>query len=125
MLHIPGLYIADSLISGRGVYCGLDIGEGDIIEICPIIKIPNGQIKAIDPTILYEYYFLWEEEGYEACLALGYGSLYNHAENPFAQIIMDYTDDTIKVEAIKDIPAHEEITIDYTGGTKGLTTLWF
>jgi len=77
MLHVPGLYIAPAN-HGRGVFCGHDISKDDIIEVCPIIKIPKGQLENIDPTIIYEYYFLWEEEGYEACLALGYGSLYNH-----------------------------------------------
>jgi Proteins containing SET domain len=125
MQHIPGLYITGSDIAGRGVHTALEISPGDLIEICPIIKVPQGQLKSIDQTIIYDYYFLWEQEGYEACIALGYGSLYNHDPKPSATVIMDYTDDTIKIEAIERINAGDEITIDYTGGIKSEGNLWF
>ncbi|MEL6124303.1 MAG: SET domain-containing protein-lysine N-methyltransferase [Bacteroidota bacterium] len=124
MLHIPGLYIADT-DHGRGVYTGIDISRGDIIERCPIIKIPTGQLRHINPTILYEYYFLWQEEGVEACIALGYGSLYNHSPTPNAEIILDHTDDHIVIQAIQNISPTTEIRIDYTGATKGEIELWF
>ncbi|MFT4566275.1 MAG: SET domain-containing protein [Saprospiraceae bacterium] len=125
MLHIPGLYILDTGDKGRGVFTSEALSPSDMIEICPIIRIPKGQLINVDPTIFYEYYFLWEEEGYEACVALGYGSLYNHSEHPNAIVIMDYEDGTIKIEAHKEIASGSEIIIDYTGGTKGEVELWF
>lgn len=125
MLHIPGLYIIEDEIKGRGVYTSEDLQEGDLIEICPIIKIPEGQLSDLDKTHLYDYYFLWEESGYEACIALGYGSLYNHSPSPNAEVVMDYIDGSIKIEASRAIRAGSEILIDYTGGTKGIVDLWF
>jgi len=125
MLHIPGLYIAETDLKGRGIFTSEDLSEGDMIEICPIIKLNQGSLKLIDKTNIYDYYFLWEEEGFDACIALGYGSLYNHSSDPNALVIMDYTDDTIKIEASKNIISGDEILIDYSGGTKGQIQLWF
>jgi SET domain-containing protein len=124
MLHIPGLYIGYSEDRGRGVFVSESLSIGDLIEICPIIKIPTGQLKFIDCTEAYNYYFIWEESGYEACIALGYGSLYNHSLNPNAMVIMDYTDDTIKIECIQEVQPGTEILIDYRDGDLNLD-LWF
>ena len=125
MLHVPGLYILDTEEFGRGVYTSEPLRQGDMIELCPIIKIPTGQLEQIDKTKIYDYYFLWEEDGYDACIALGYGSLYNHATSPNAEVIMDYVDHQIKIMALSEIEAGDQIFIDYTGGTKGQVRLWF
>ena len=124
MLHIPGLYITSSDQKGRGVFTSEDLATGEMIELCPILKIPAGQVKQLDSTVIYEYYFLWDEEGFEACLALGYGSLYNHSPDPNAEILLDYEDQMIKFSSIKDIEAGTEITIDYQDGNRELK-LWF
>lgn len=125
MLHVPGLYLVEDNLKGRSVYSSEKLEKGDLIEICPVIKIVSGELKFIDKTILHDYYFLWGEEGFEACIALGYGSLYNHNGTPNADITLDYSDSTIRVICSKVINEGEEITIDYTGGTKGIVKLWF
>ena len=126
MLHIPGLYIIESEGRGRGVFTAESLSDGDLIEICPIIKIPEGQLTQIDPTVMYDYYFLWEEDGYRGCIALGYGGIYNHNSSPNADVIFDYQDSTIKIIANQSIDSGDELFIDYTGS--GLTKesdLWF
>ena len=126
MLHIPSLFIMETPERGRGVFTAEALAAGDLIEICPILKIPEMQLKLIDVTVLFDYYFLWEEEGYKGCIALGYGSLYNHSKEANAIFIFDYTDDTIKIECQSDIPAGQEILIDYTGeGLRSEADLWF
>lgn len=124
MLHVPGLYIGHCEKKGRGVFVSEELSTGDLIEICPIVKIPRGQLENIDLTVVYEYYFIWEESAFEACIALGYGSLYNHSSDPNAKVILDYTDDSIKIESIKEILAGSEILIDYRDGDLKLN-LWF
>ena len=102
------------------------MSEGDLIEICPIVKLPDGDLTHIDQTTLYDYYFLWEEEGYRGCIALGYGSIYNHRIKPNSDLLFDYEDSTIKILANQAIASGEELFIDYTGS--GLTKesdLWF
>jgi SET domain-containing protein len=126
MLHVPGLYIIPSEGRGRGVFTSESLSQGDLIEICPIIKLPDGDLAYIDKTTLYDYYFLWEEEGYRGCIALGYGSIYNHHIKPNSDLLFDYEDSTIKILANQAIEPGEELFIDYTGS--GLTKesdLWF
>ncbi len=123
--QIPGLYVAETEKRGRGMFCANGIKEGELIEICPLIKIPKDQVAIIDKTILYNYYFLLNDKENPACIALGYGSLYNHAKNPNAEILIDADASTIYIECIKGIAAGAEILISYSGDKKGADQLWF
>ena len=125
MQHIPGLYVGNSDLKGRGVFSAHDISKGDIIEICPLILIPSDQINYLNHTILHDYYFSWPGNEDYACIALGYGSLYNHSSTPNADVTFDLTEKTIVIKALDDVPAHEELLIDYQGGDKKSTQLWF
>lgn len=126
MLHIPSLYIAISENRGRGVFTSEDISEDDIIEICPLILVPSGELKELDKTIFYDYYFLLPNEK-DACIALGYGSLYNHSNLPNACVVFDLENDSLQIHAIKNIAAGSEILINYQGDeeTNERTELWF
>ena len=125
MQHIPGLYISISKLGGRGVFTAHEVNKGDIIEICPLLLIPPNQIEHIDKTIFYDYYYAWPGEKESACVALGYGSLYNHASRPNADVIFDIDDKTIVIKALRKIRANHEILIDYQGGEKDESKLWF
>ena len=119
----PTLYIAPSLISGRGVFAATDIQKGEFIEACPLIILSQQDLKLIHQTFLHDYYFLWKEK--QAALALGYGSLYNHATHPNADYKMDYFNETIDIFCILDIEAGEEITISYIHDKQQQAMLWF
>ena len=121
----PSLYIAPSPIGGRGVFTGADIKKGDLIEICPVILLKEGETAIIDRTTLYDYYFLWGDDQLLSCIALGYGSLYNHAAPSCADYNMDYDDLTIDIFAIRNIKAGEEITINYHGDPFDKNPTWF
>lgn len=121
----PGLYIANTNGRGRGVFTSIDICEGDIIEICPIILIPKSQLPIIHKTILHDYYFLWGEDMDQCAIALGFGSLYNHEVHSNANFILDLENDTIDILAIKDISAGSEITLNYHGEPGDEAKLWF
>jgi len=121
----PGLYIAHCDGKGRGIFTTTPISEGEIIEICPIIKIPKFEMPIIHKTHLHDYYFLWGEELDECVIALGFGSLYNHELMPNANFILDLDNDTIDIQAIKDIEAGEEITLNYNGEPGCEDELWF
>ena len=126
MLHVPGLYILQTIEKGRGIFTMEELSNEDLIEICPIIKVPEGQLTHLDKTILFDYYFLWEEPGYRGCIVLGYGSLYNHNISPNADIVFDYSDSTVKIIANQSIVSGAEIFIDYTGsGLMKESELWF
>lgn len=125
MQHVPGLYIGNSHLGGRGVFSAHDLNREDVIEICPLILIPPDQTIHLDQTILYDYYYSWPGEMDYACIALGYGSLYNHSFKPNADVIFDLEEKTIIIKALRKVKAHEELLIDYQGGDKKSTQLWF
>ncbi len=124
MLQIPGLYLLESEQRGRGVFTATEIDKGSLIEICPVIVIPPEQVATIHQTFLHDYYFLWPEPEGAACIALGFGSLYNHSPQPNAEIAYDLESHQIQVRCIQTIPEATEVLIDYNGGTKA-NLLWF
>lgn len=125
MLHIPGLYIANSDNRGRGVFTAQELAKGDLIEVCPLLIIPKKDVEKIHQTVIHDYYFLLEEPEGAACIALGYGSIYNHHPQPNALVIFDYEKNEIEIQANKKIEPGEEIFIDYTDGGKEEAPLWF
>lgn len=122
-MHIPSLYIAPSPLGGRGVFTSTAIDPDDTIEICPVIVIPEKDVPLIHQSYLHDYYFLWDNK--QCAIALGYGSLYNHAHVPNAEYYMDYDNQTISVYCIRPIQAGEEITISYIDENDERTKLWF
>ncbi len=125
MQHVPGLYIAPSPLGGRGVFSLHPLQPDDTIEICPIIRIPKDQQSLMDQTVLHDYYFLWPDEADGLCIALGYGSLYNHSSTPNAEVTYDLPHEQIIISCSRPIEANEEILIDYTGGIRDAPELWF
>ncbi len=124
MLHVPGLYVAETKKKGRGVFTSHDIKKGSLIEICPLIIVPKKQVKHLDETILASYYFKWGNKLKKAAIMLGYGCLYNHSEKPNARALLDYEATTIEFTALKKIKAGTEITYHYFDGDHS-EEIWF
>ena len=124
MQRVASLYIASSDDRGRGVFTASPIHAGDVIEVCPVIVIPKRELPIIHKTILHDYYFLWGDNLEDCAIALGYGSMYNHELNPNANFILDLENMTIDIEAIQDIAAGEEITLNYHGEPGDESELW-
>jgi uncharacterized protein len=127
-LHSQDIYVAASPLGGRGVFAGKKIYKGDIIEVCPMLPMKVGEMEMLDKTTLYDYYFLWEddEKNIKTCaIALGFGSLYNHAAPSNADYEMDFDLNTLDVMAVRDIEAGEEITINYHGDPYDDSPTWF
>jgi len=124
-MKIPTLYISESEISGRGVFSSEEILAGSVIEICPIILLPPDQIKAIESTELFDYYFQWAEDEESCAIVLGYGSLYNHSFSPNARYYTDFETETLDIIALKDIPAGDEILFNYNGEPEDQSPVWF
>lgn len=125
MSQIPGLYILQDELRGRGVYTAHDINIGDVIEVCHVIVLEKEELPIIHKTTLHDYYFLWGEDMDQCVIALGYGSLYNHELNGNAEFILDFMNNTIDFVAIKQIQAGEEITVNYHGENGDETPLWW
>lgn len=101
---------------GRGVVATKKIRKGEIIETCPIMEISETEKKFIEKdSDIIKFYYLIQEDLKRCCLMLGYGSIYNHSENPNADI--DYEEDKsqkyLRFIALKDIKPGEEVVYDY------------
>lgn len=107
-----------SRIHGIGVFARRRFRQGDVIEVCPVLVLPG---DAAEPGGPFEG--LTYDWGEGACaLALGYGSLYNHSDNPKAEAVSDEDECTITIVALKEIVGGDEITIRYTPDP---ADLWF
>lgn len=117
-IRSPKLYIAKSRIpkADRGVFAQESFRSGDIIEVCPILDVPDRDYENMKKTILRNYYFMWNDENTKAVLALGYGMLYNHSYHPNATYQKDHVNSTVTFRAITDIQKNEEITVNYNFG---------
>lgn len=94
---------------GRGVFAGRLFRRGEVIEVCPVLRLPSG----MPPDGLEYYVFKWGTEGKELAIALGYGSLYNHSPDPNAAFTTRYARAEVVFRATRDIAAGEQVLIDY------------
>ena len=93
---------------GRGVFATQAIAKDEVIEICPILELgPDDASGLLDDYVVN----LGDDSGGTA-LMLGYGSLYNHSDDPNAEYLLE-AEDAYSFCAIRDIAAGEQITISY------------
>ena len=124
------IYVKKSDIrdSGRGVFAKVDIQKGEIVEECPIIEIPKDDLSPISESVLVNYIFFFGKKKERAGLILGFGSLYNHSEEPNVGFEVKHGEGVVEFVALEDIKKDRELTINYKGsdnlGNKSLP-LWF
>ena len=123
LLH--SLYIAASPEKGKGVFTTEKIEAGTLVEIAPMLILPEKDNEAIDKSHLFNYYFLWGEKQQQYAIALGYGSFYNHSYEPNCLYETYYDDETIHFISLKDIEAGEELFINYNWDVNDKTPVWF
>lgn len=107
------LYIAESPNRGRGIFTDQLIEKNQIIERCPVVALTEQDVTHIRLTTLNHYYFEWGEQKTEGAIALGYGSLYNHAFEANAAWHNKLSERIIEFYAIRLIQPGEEVMINY------------
>lgn len=135
-LDVTGvLRVAPSPKHGLGVFAGTDIEAGERIHIAPVMVVTDADVETLDSTPLRGLVYGWDEDHGTSVLALGYGSLFNHAAEPncvYHRIDAGDIDsatgrahgfDALEYSTIRYVEADEELTIDYSGGDPSL--LWF
>jgi len=125
MQRLPGIYFAPSEKGGRGVFSAIHISEGTLIEVCPMIVLPEEDFQKIHDSTLHDYYFLWGDEENQCAIALGFGSLYNHDYEPNARYFVDPEEETMEIYAIREIFPGDEITVTYNGHPDDKSLVWF
>lgn len=120
------LYLKKLKGKGRGVFCRQRIIPNDVIEIAPLIIIPPEQKAWITESKLIDYFFsYYADDKPSSALALGFGSLYNHAQFSNADYRIDYENNCIEFFAIETILPDTEICINYGGEYARDYSEWF
>lgn len=94
---------------GRGVFATTAIPKGELIEMSPALVSSRADQKYIIRSFLKDHFFC-SPKG-EVLVSVGYGTLYNHADEPNMQIKVG--EEAIWFFALRDIKAGEELTHDY------------
>jgi hypothetical protein len=114
---------------GIGVFASRAIAAGEVVEVAPVIQL---QSEFDDMEVdLQRRIFNWERIASlpgTSAIALGYGSLYNHANPANLRYASEFAGEAIKFIAARAIARGEELTINYnaTGGEIVSTEdIWF
>jgi len=97
---------------GNGVFACKDFSPGDLIEICPVVRVKPTDHTLVENTDLIYWLFEWEHDN-EAAMLFGYGMVYNHSASPNASYKLDFDQNIVTFTAIKPILNGNEIFIDY------------
>ena len=120
------LYLAITEGKGRGVRTRKALKAGTVVETSPVIVMSNDDRKLLDKTLLHDYIFEWQPAGeLKCCMALGWVPMYNHSHRSNCEYFMNYDDDTIYIQTVRDIKAEEELTINYNGTWNNKDKVWF
>ncbi len=99
------IYVKKSPMHGYGVFAGKTIKKGDVIETCYVLLSRRGGDKGLE-----DYYF--DAKGKYA-IFLGYGCIYNHAEDPNTDYTINITNRIATIKAVRTIPKDHEIFLSY------------
>jgi SET domain-containing protein len=113
---MPRLVVAPIKGKGRCVFAAEDIAKGGVIDTNPVLLFPHWQTVELKPP-LQNYPFGWD--GDFDCIPLGSVTLANHSDVPNAFTQRDFGNLLLRLVALRDIGAGEEITYDYK------VPLWF
>lgn len=129
-IHSPSVYIRDTgTAKGRGAYASRAHAEGETVEACPVVLFSAAYASV--PEEVRKLLFNWGVLANTAsghCLALGYGSMYNHQNPANMRYEADAQARVPRFVAIRDIAADEELTVNYNaigGGHESDGDTWF
>lgn len=122
------VYVKRSKIpnAGRGVYALRSINKGEVIEMCPIIKVPKNDMANLTESTLVTYFYYFGRKREQLLVALGFGSIYNHLRKSNATYKIKPKENRIDFIALTNIKKDDEITVDYNqANPKNKNPLWF
>jgi len=119
------LFIKDIKGKGRGVFCKQTITKDEEFEISPVLVLPAEDYDTVRASQLVDYFFNFNVAENTLALALGFGSLYNHAVYSNAAYVLDREAKTITFFALEDINPGTEICINYAGERGQEFKEWF
>jgi uncharacterized protein len=113
----PAIVIKDTgTTKGRGVFALSSYAENSTVEICPVIIFDDSENAAL-PLELRRRIFKWSaligKNGLQRAIALGCGSLYNHANPANLRYRASRITQTLTFSTTRPIEPGEELTINY------------
>ena len=97
---------------GRGLVAVGPIAEDELIEAAPVIPFRE-EDRPMPPSLLHGFAFDWPDPPFVEAMVLGTASLANHADDPNAWFEPSIGEQVLRLWALRDIAAGEEITIAY------------
>ena len=129
-IRSPNVYIQPTGTSkGRGAFAARAHRAGEIVEACPVVLF-TGAFGSV-PEEVRKLLFNWgvlADTAHTHCLALGYGSMYNHENPANMRYEADAVAGVLRFIAVRDIAANEELTVNYNavgGGAESEGDTWF
>ena len=127
----PAVYIKDTgTVRGRGVFAARAFKQGEVVEFAPVVPynpLPQPRLPVDLQRIVFGWGAMIGLQRRRPAIALGYGSMYNHANPASLRCQGDRPNKVIRFIALRDIAADEEMTINYnslgTGASEKDT--WF
>ncbi|MBX3607754.1 MAG: SET domain-containing protein-lysine N-methyltransferase [Piscinibacter sp.] len=130
-IRSPYVYVKDTgTPKGRGAFASRTHAKGEVVESCPVVLF-SGSFSSIPGEVrqlLFNWGVLAKDDGSSHCLALGYGSMYNHENPANMRYEADPEAGVLRFIAIRDIAANEELTVNYNavgGGPESDKDTWF
>lgn len=110
MIPLSPVYAAETGTPlGRGVFASRDLNSGEIVEVAPVVLL---DLKTQPfPAAIRRLAFNWSKT--HVVLALGFGSLYNHSDQPNLVFKRDIETLTITFSTLREIQPGEQLTISY------------
>jgi len=99
---------------GRGVFSLRAFSRGEVIEEAPIFLLEEGYSTL--PEAFRDRVFNWcymTNTPTKTAIALGYGSLYNHCDDPNVVYQADHKNQILRLIANTAIAPHEHLTVNY------------
>ena len=119
------IYVQNSPGKGRGVFARQPITREELIERATVLIIPAGEWNYIENTVLSNYWFSFGPNREHAAIPMGYGALYNHSYTPNAVYEVKDWEMVVQFNALRDIQAGEEITVNYNRNPEDRSPVWF
>lgn len=113
----PEVYIKHTgTPKGRGVFAGRAFKQDEVVEACPVVPfepLPDRRLPQDIKRIVFGWANLLGLNRLRPAIALGYGSMYNHANPASLRCQADAETLVLRFIAVRDIAADEELTINY------------
>lgn len=128
----PAAFVKDTgTAKGRGVFAARDFAADEVVEIAPVILFARKDFVGVPKPlkhVIFNWNWLVGQKDDRQAIALGFGSLYNHANPANMRYEADATLPAMRFVAVRDIAAGEELTINYNAHGGGHTwddNQWF